>query len=253
MFSCYSCWAEAVTGALSDRYIIATQGKLAIQFSPQLLLNFYGEITGGGCDGGDSSKGNEFIHKYGITDDSCQPFLGVNYPHGFEVAGMTAVEKVQAHMCYICGWNGECGFVPRSNYNIYSTDEYGSVKGESQMMAEIYSRGPIACSLNSEPNSFDDYHGGIITCNKTEDVKCKATYTDHVVVIAGWGVDEETGMKYWIGRNSYGTRWGEGAGGGWFRLERGVDALNMESHYCRWAVPAKADVDRALQQYEAAL
>lgn len=181
-----SCWAEAVTGALSDRYIIATQGKVAIQFAPQQLLNFYGKITGGGCEGGDSSKANEFIYKYGITDDTCAPFLGVDYPHGFEIAGMVAVEKVQNHMCYICDWNGECGFVPRKYYNIYTVDEYGSVKGEFQMMSEIYSRGPIACSLNSEPSSFDDYHGGIITCNKTEDIKCAADGTDHVIVIAGW-------------------------------------------------------------------
>jgi hypothetical protein len=30
--------------------------------------------------------------------------------------------------------------------------------------------------------------------------------TDHVVVIAGWGVDAATGMHYWVGRNSYGTQ-----------------------------------------------
>lgn len=37
---CGSCWAEAVTGALSDRYIIATKGKANIQLAPQVLLNF---------------------------------------------------------------------------------------------------------------------------------------------------------------------------------------------------------------------
>jgi hypothetical protein len=40
----------------------------------------------------------------------------------------------------------------------------------------------------------------------------KNPLTDHVVVIAGYGEDEESGLKYWIGRNSYGTAWGEGAG-----------------------------------------
>jgi cathepsin X len=37
---CGSCWALATTGALSDRYIIATQGRLRIALSPQQLLNF---------------------------------------------------------------------------------------------------------------------------------------------------------------------------------------------------------------------
>jgi C1A family cysteine protease len=62
--------------------------------------------------------------------------------------------------------------------------------------------------------------GGIINCADSPNV-CKTKNTDHVVVIGGWGVDAATGLKYWVGRNSYGTQWGEGAGGGWFRLQRG--------------------------------
>jgi hypothetical protein len=71
-----------------------------------------------------------------------------------------------------------------------------------------------------------------------------------VVVIAGWGVDAATNKPYWVGRNSYGTQWGEGAGGGWFRLERGANALSVEQYGCTWAVPAAADVQRAIKQYE---
>ena len=48
-------------------------------------------------------------------------------------------------------------------------------------------------------------------------------------------------------------QWGEGSGGGWFRLHRGVDALSMESSSCAWAVPAAADVNRAIEQYESSL
>lgn len=72
------------------------------------------------------------------------------------------------------------------------------------MMAEISARGPIACSLNGSPSAFKHYQGGsIITC-EGEDV-CRGILT-HIVVIAGYGVDKQTGMKYWIGRNSYGTQ-----------------------------------------------
>lgn len=35
---------------------------------------------------------------------------------------------------------------------------------------------------------------------------CRTKNTDHVVVIAGWGVDAATNMPYWVGRNSYGTQ-----------------------------------------------
>jgi hypothetical protein len=47
--------------------------------------------------------------------------------------------------------------------------------------------------------------GGIINC-KDRPSACKVKGTDHVVVIAGWGVDAATGMHYWVGRNSYGTQ-----------------------------------------------
>jgi len=46
--------------------------------------------------------------------------------------------------------------------------------------------------------------GGIINCKQGK--VCKVDDTDHVIVIAGWGVDAATGTKYWVGRNSYGTQ-----------------------------------------------
>ena len=42
-------------------------------------------------------------------------------------------------------------------------------------------------------------------------------------------------MPLRIGRNSWGTYWGEG---GWFRIVRGTDNLGVEDA-CDWAVPAK--------------
>lgn len=86
---------------------------------------------------------------------------------------------------------------------MYEADDFGEVVGEHNMMAEIYARGPIACLLNSEAPQFNDYKGGIVSCKAGKE--CRRKYTDHVIVIAGWGIDDATGTKYWIGRNSYGT------------------------------------------------
>lgn len=89
---------------------------------------------------------------------------------------------------------------------MYGADEYGNVLGVDEMKAEIYARGPIACSINSEANAFNYYQGGVIKCDSALDVSCKSPLTDHVIIIAGWGVEESTGTPYWVGRNSYGTR-----------------------------------------------
>lgn len=49
---------------------------------------------------------------------------------------------------------------------------------------------------------------------------------NHSVVILGWGVDEKTGTKYWIVRNSYGKRWGMD---GDFLVRRGENDFGIES------------------------
>ncbi len=95
-----------------DRYSIAT-GHLRVQLSPQQLLNFNEEISGGSCNGGDHAQAYSFANTYGIADDTCAPFVGLNWLRGFEVAAMTEVEEVRVHQCYQCTWGGTCGFVSR--------------------------------------------------------------------------------------------------------------------------------------------
>lgn len=46
----------------------------------------------------------------------------------------------------------------------------------------------------------------MIFCYLLVHPQCNVTHTDHIIVIAGWGVDKSTKLKYWIGRNSYGTQ-----------------------------------------------
>ena len=77
------------------------------------MINFNARITGGTCEGGDHLKANDFIYQYGISDDTCMPYAGVNWKHGFKVADMVEVVDVQGHQCHTCSWDSECGFVPR--------------------------------------------------------------------------------------------------------------------------------------------
>ena len=50
---------------------------------------------------------------------------------------------------------------------------------------------------------------------------------NHTVMLVGWGVDKDTGEKYWIVRNSYGPFWGDH---GDFKLKRGTNDFGMEAN-----------------------
>lgn len=92
------------------------------------------------------------------------------------------------------------------------------------MMNEIYQRGPIACSMDATAQ-FHNYTGGIfIDTTGAQDL-------NHVISLVGFGT--ENGVDYWIGRNSWGSHWGEQ---GYFRIVRGVNNLGIETK-CAWATP----------------
>jgi cathepsin X len=94
------------------------------------------------------------------------------------------------------------------------------------MKAEIFARGPIACAIDAT-QEFEEYQGGIFS------QKLVVPLTNHVISVLGWGVDEVTGEEYWIGRNSWGTYWGEM---GFFKIKMHGENLLIETE-CNWAVP----------------
>lgn len=219
---CGSCWAHAVTGALTDRIIIAQRKakKLTpvVPLSPQVLLDCQDKRLGS-CYGGSSVGAYAFIKDYGITDLTCSPYMGVDANYW----GESSCSEI---MCRQCDRYGNCRFVNTTKQYI---SEYGSITGESAMKAEIYARGPIACSVYSHSPQFEHYVDGVIQDPKVYND------TTHVVTITGWGT--EKGVDCWYARNSFGSTWGEG---GWFKLQRGVNALDIEKHVCAWAVPKMA-------------
>ena len=129
------------------------------------------------------------------------------------------------HVCKTCAPLGGCGPVAPAANSLFRVMEHGLVSGEDAMAAEIAARGPIVCGMCVTP-AFEAYTGGIFV----DASGC--TELMHDISIAGFGVAED-GTKFWVGRNSWGSYWGES---GWFRLQKGVNALGIEAD-CDWAVP----------------
>jgi len=224
---CGSCWAHGAMSALADRIKIARKGhgndngeiNLAIQF----ILNCG---TAGSCHGGSHLATYQFIKQRGFVPyDTCLQYEACSSEstEGFCKDGDYSCNAMNT--CRTCStftsMGGKC--VGVDAFPNASVAEYGPVSGEDDMMSEIFARGPIACGVDAEP--LHDYTGGIVTA--------RGSGINHIISLVGWGTSK-SGQKYWIGRNSWGQYWGEL---GYFRVERGTNALQVESN-CAWATPA---------------
>ena len=208
---CGSCWAFAAASAVSDRLRLMTKGAWPTQeLAPQVLVNC--AKSADGCQGGTMTSGYEAMLEQGIPEEGCMRYVAKDE------------ECIDVNICRDCEGVGN-GCYAVKNYTKYYVTEFGEVVGEENMMKEIYARGPITCAI-AITQDFLDYKNGIF-----KDSTGAATL-DHAISVVGWGEDED-GTKYWIGRNSWGTYWGEK---GWFRIIRGEDNLGIEST-CTWAVP----------------
>jgi len=219
---CGSCWAHGTTSALADRIKMARRGAWPdINLSPQPLVDCVRANDTAGCHGGDPTAAYSWIMEHGITDDTCSIYTATDD----QCEPINICKNCMPTQFYPDHIDYKCWAV--TEYYTWHITEHGQVAGEGNMMAEISARGPIACSLCVN-DKFEAYTGGIF--NDPDGDKC----ANHEISIVGYGVDAD-GTKFWIGRNSWGTYWGEE---GWFRIVRGVDMIGVEDS-CDWAVAKK--------------
>ena len=169
--------------------------------------------AGGSCNGGDPAKVLEWANKNGLKHGSCENYTATN---------------LSDHMCEaidVCrdcvgpppavGETGleNCKAVTDTNYYV---SEYYKVKGVRQMKAALKD-GPISCGIHADDKFENEYDGGIYS-EKTLGL------INHEISVVGWGVSKD-GTEYWIGRNSWGTYWGDY---GFFYMQMYKDNLRIE-------------------------
>jgi len=126
---------------------------------------------------------------------------------------------------------GECKF---KGAGVASITDYAFLPSNDQeaVMEALAFSGPLA--VNVDASAWHSYQGGVFTGCSHDDVEI-----DHVVELVGYGTDADSGLAYWLVRNSWGSAWGEN---GYIRILRepdnehcfeddepweGVDCLNV--------------------------
>lgn len=237
-----------------------------INLAPQYLLNCGNETDApdvGSCRGGSAYQSFAYIHAKGIVDETCCPYRAEDLWRKPAGSGDKASTCIAEMTCRNCDFENGCYAVEESatggagKYRRYWVDEYGPVgssgaAGVHAIQAEIFTRGPIACSINASNPEFEGLHyEGYNDLVAQSAASSSApifkdahpeqnTDTTHVISLVGWG-DDPNGGQYWIGRNSWGSYWGLSD---WFLIEKGTNALLVEDH-CYFATPSLTPVHGA--------
>jgi len=196
--SCGSCWAFGAVGNMEGQWFLhGEEGKL-LSLSEQNLVDCDSECMyfpqtkttecDEGCNGG--MEPNAFTHVIktgGIMSGTDYPYKGRASTCKFDKS------KAVAH---------------------FSNWTFVDVTDEEVLREFLYSNGPV--SIGAHADEWFYYSGGVF------DSSCK-TENDHAILLTGWGVTE-SGIKYWVIKNSWGTSWGIK---GYMHLIRGKNKCGM--------------------------
>jgi cathepsin B len=195
---CGSCWAFGSSEVLSDRFAIATEGKVNVVLSPQDLVSC--DKGDAGCNGGYLDRSWDYLVKSGIVSDECLP-----YTSGAGSSGTCPVE-IKKKSCP----NGK----PFLKYHASGFTHFAD---NCAIKTSLMNEGPVETGF-SVFSDFMSYSSGVYTSN------CSGLMGGHAVKIVGWGVED--GTEYWIVANSWTESWGEK---GFVRVATGQSCLNLDT------------------------
>jgi cathepsin X len=226
---CGSCWAHGSTSAIADRINIARNATWpTIVLSPQVIINCN---AGGDCDGGNPIGVYEFAYTNGIPEDSCQNYLAANAADpvcSFEQQCKTCIPPAPSQ-----NETGQVNCSATPVFPVWKVTQYGTISGALNMKAAIFANGPIGCGMDVT-TGFENYGWDI------QNFEAPGVYSEwvvypainHEISVVGWGVTQ-TGVEYWVARNSWGTYWGDH---GFFYMQMYSDNLGIETD-CDWGIP----------------
>lgn len=171
-----------------------------------------------GCEGGTPLNAFYFIHTYGLPTKSCVPYVsggGGDYKDHFDLqAGKVPIcSKLEELPCHKERAQNRMGRPIRC--------PNGDI---ACIMDAIYQKGPVFASISAESGLMNDYGKNAYTDGVYVKKADEMHMGHHAVVLYGWGTSE-SGIDYWIGRNSWGDNWGQD---GMFKIRRGTNEVGVE-------------------------
>ncbi|KAL8448257.1 hypothetical protein Emag_004025 [Eimeria magna] len=218
------------------------------RLSPQSVLScsFYNQ----GCNGGFPYLVGKHAAELGVLEEGCMPYAASDElrcpSSSHEKSGPADSSSAafltttsEAGTCYA----GERRWFAKDYGYVGGCYECGHCAGEENIKAEIYANGPVTAAFDA-PASLFSYESGVYDTEDSPHARVCDTpgntgapnglngweFTNHAVNIVGWGETEATAdapaQKYWIVRNTWGSKWGNH---GYFLLARGKNAGGIES------------------------
>jgi len=255
--SCGSCWAFATTDVLGSRFNIQSLGKMNVTLSAAkvVLCDLEGremnidhpymdgvtkdEINYSGCFGNSLVDACRYLYLIGTSTLECVPYNVTtgrfdkdstlsSFDNVYTSPLCSNVSGIYGDMCSDNYFNYTTGLQGGTPCRFYRAIGYYGIPGtkkdngsELTLRENIFKWGPICTGIKIYPNFY------------TFDAKTEIYKWDnkgpqvggHAIVLVGWG--EEKGIKYWIVKNSWGTKWGRN---GYFYMLRGVNECDVENN-----------------------
>jgi len=217
--ACGTCWAFGAAEAISDRYCTyGVNNNLSVASGD---IGFCCDFScGDGCDGGFPAAAWDYWVENGVVDEDCYPYPFPSCDHHVPNSKNPCPSAEYP--------TPDCPNKCKNKKAWAASKHFGSdsfsVSGESAIMQEIFSNGPVETAF-SVYQDFLTYKSGVYRRTSNQYLG------GHAVKILGWGV--ENGVKYWLVANSWNPSWGDK---GYFKIIKGNNECGIESS-CNGGVP----------------